>query len=258
MYHNVSNMLDSRRIRPFPIATRRHLDDVGWPYDDQPRFGQSGRLSLDWESMSSAEIWDALNLHWLDMEDWEIDAIQDLAEEFEEEELAAMEGDKTARGWKEPSSAPDDGITRVLFVCTGNTSRSAIADALGRSLAAEGVGVASAGTWAYDGSPASAKATAATAGMNIDLKNHRSRAISPKILKAADRIFVMTRRHVGEILRRAPWAKNKVETLVPGEDISDPHGGDIKLYRKTAERVAAGVRDRMAEIAETHNQRKQQ
>lgn len=150
--------------------------------------------------------------------------------------------------WAEPKSGSDDGAYRILMVCTGNTSRSAIADAAGRALAPPGVEVSSAGTHAWAGSRASEKATRAAADLGIDLSNHRSRELSAALLKAADEVWYMTERHAGDIEKAAPWAAPKLRRLDPNSDIADPHGGSMELYGETAEEVVKAVRTRMAAL----------
>jgi len=160
--------------------------------------------------------------------------------------LALREQDDSA--WPEPEPAPDDGRFRVLMVCTGNTSRSAIAHAAGKAAAPPGVLVGSAGTYARSGSPASGKATAAATELGLDLSAHRSRELSPGMLVAADEVWHMTERHAREILAVAPWAAPKLRRLDPNSDIADPHGGSAELYGETAEKVVRAVRTRMAAL----------
>jgi len=150
--------------------------------------------------------------------------------------------------WAEPEPDPDDGTHRILMVCTGNTSRSAIAGAAGRAMAPPGVEVSSAGTYARGGSPASKKATKAARDLGIDLSRHRSRELSAALLKAADEVWYMTERHADDIKATAPWAAAKLRRLDPNADIADPHGGSTELYGETAEKVVKAVRARMAAL----------
>jgi len=160
----------------------------------------------------------------------------------------ARGGDAWVRdpGWPEPPRRPADGKYRVLMVCTGNTSRSALAEAAAKASRPPWLLVASAGTYAFDGGPASQKASAAAAGMGLDLSRHRSSELAPGPLSAADEVWCMTRRHMDEVLAAAPWAAAKLRLLDPAGDIADPHGGDIAKYRGTAARVARAVRRRVS------------
>jgi protein-tyrosine-phosphatase len=149
-------------------------------------------------------------------------------------------------GWPEPPRRLADGKYRVLMVCTGNTSRSALAEAAAKASRPPWLLVASAGTYAFDGGPASRKASAAALGMGLDLSGHRSSELAPGPLAAADEVWCMTRRHMDEVLALAPWSAPKLRLLDPAGDIADPHGGDIAKYRETAARVAGAVRRRVA------------
>jgi len=150
------------------------------------------------------------------------------------------------RGWPQPPRRPADGKYRVLMVCTGNTSRSALAEAVAKVSRPPWLLVASAGTYAFEGTPASAKSSAAALGMGLDLSRHRSSELAPGPLAAADEVWCMTRRHMDEVLAAAPWAGPRLRLLDPAGDIADPHGGDAARYRATAERVARAVRRRVA------------
>jgi protein-tyrosine-phosphatase len=106
---------------------------------------------------------------------------------------------------------------KVLFVCTGNICRSAMAGALlRRSLSEAGnddIEIISAGTWALDGAPASGIAVDVLARRGIDLSSHRSRSLEVDDLRSADLVVAMTSVHVREIARIAPGAIDKVVLL---------------------------------------------
>src|SRR5438093_12265401 len=95
-----------------------------------------------------------------------------------------------------PSSEPG---LRILFVCTGNTCRSPMAAAaLELELGADAsrVEISSAGTAAWEGQPATALSLEVAARDGVDLGRHRSRRVTPDLLRAADRILVMEPSHV--------------------------------------------------------------
>lgn len=147
---------------------------------------------------------------------------------------------------------------RVLFVCTGNTCRSPLAEALLRHLAAKRLGVAadqvlahglcarSAGTGTMPGMPASAGAVAAAAELGIDLSGHRSSLVSDHLLRAADRILCLSPSHAAVVCELAPDAAERVELLDPaGGGVSDPFGAGVEVYRQTRNEIARHIEARL-------------
>lgn len=132
---------------------------------------------------------------------------------------------------------------KILFVCTGNTCRSAMAAAIFNDIAMKrdiDVMIESAGLAAPDGEAASLNAVKALAEMGIDLSYHRAKTLSPELIDIADVILTMTESHKAVI---SPYAPDKVFTLKEyvGEngDVADPYGGDIEIYRSTASELKA-------------------
>lgn len=141
----------------------------------------------------------------------------------------------------------------VLFVCTGNTCRSPMAAALYKKMLADRLGckvddlpalgqeVLSAGSFAFEGGPASPQAAQAVAQMGADLSGHRSRKLTEELIHSADLIFCMSRQHRQEVLARVPGASGKTFLLDEAGDISDPIGQDASAYREVAERIARSM-----------------
>ncbi|MDP4084248.1 MAG: low molecular weight protein arginine phosphatase [Bacillota bacterium] len=129
-------------------------------------------------------------------------------------------------------------MKRVLFVCTGNTCRSPMAEAILKSKNVEGVEVRSAGIFASNGNDASghAKEILTENKMNHD---HQSSSLTESEIKWATIILTMTSAHKEAIILKFPNASQKTFTLkeFTGEsenlDVSDPYGGDIHVYRRT-------------------------
>jgi protein-tyrosine phosphatase len=138
----------------------------------------------------------------------------------------------------------------VLFVCTGNTCRSPMAETLFRELVAErfgcradeierhGVVVASAGIAAWGGGKASTGALEAMRERGADLSGHESQPLTENLARQADMIWTMTASHRANILAQFPEVGGRVAMLSPDRhDVIDPIGGTLATYRKCAEQI---------------------
>jgi len=141
-------------------------------------------------------------------------------------------------------------VAHILFVCTGNTCRSALAEGLARArLGAEaGVTFESAGLYALDGAPATPHALSVAAEVGVDLGAHRARSVIAEIVEGADRVYVMTRAQGEGLAYLGSDVAGRVALLDPsGEEIPDPYGGDLAAYRLARDHIAAAIEARREE-----------
>lgn len=134
---------------------------------------------------------------------------------------------------------------KILFVCTGNTCRSAMAAAMMNDIAVKknlNVLIDSAGVFAEPGDRASEEAVHAMAVRGIDLTEHRAKPLTQEIIDMADVVLTMTEAHK-MILAQA--CGDKVYTLLEyagGKgDIADPFGGDFEEYNAAADEIYSAL-----------------
>lgn len=139
-------------------------------------------------------------------------------------------------------------MINVLFVCTGNTCRSPMAEGLFADLIRkwkiEGIRCESAGLAACPGDAPSENAVRAAKEMGVDISSHRSRQLSMPLAELTDLFVCMTSEHEQIIKSAIPDAK----TTVLSGGVSDPYCGDIWTYRKCVDKILDGFQDLVNEI----------
>jgi len=127
----------------------------------------------------------------------------------------------------------------LLFICGGNTCRSAMAETIARTALAGGRWrITSAGLNARPGTPMPGHAITALNELGTPAPgNHRARQVTPKLIDEAHTIYTMTTAHRDALLALAPHAAGKTICLDPDGDIPDPHDHSPTAYHDCATRI---------------------
>ncbi len=143
---------------------------------------------------------------------------------------------------------------KILFVCTGNTCRSFMAETIARDYIARikpetKIQIASAGTGCLPGEPASSKAVTVLQEMGLSKEDHRTTCLTETLVTEADLVLTMTESQQQFIRRMVPQARDKVWRLsqyalgaedgAEGiKDILDPFGCELEVYRACAQELS--------------------
>lgn len=138
-------------------------------------------------------------------------------------------------------------MMNIVFICTGNTCRSPLAEGLMKKLLADrgidSINVTSAGLAAYPGDEVSEKSVIAAEKYGVDISAHRSRRISEYML--SDSVFAcMTASHAQALV---PYLEEN-RLFILGGGVSDPYGGTQEIYDACAAQINGALPKLLAEI----------
>ena len=150
-----------------------------------------------------------------------------------------------------------DGPFRIMFVCTGNTCRSPMAEAIARTWledkGIDSVQVASAGILAGEGHPASDGARWAASEKGLNLDPHRATLLTEETIRASDLILTMSHSHRTVVEEHGGGGRTHRLKDYAGEhgDVQDPFGGPDHVYESTFREIESLVGQAMTRVMAT-------
>lgn len=132
-------------------------------------------------------------------------------------------------------------MTLILVVCTGNICRSPVAEALIRreleERALNEIHVESAGTYAWDGNPASEGSIIVAAENGLDLASHEAQSLTPDLVERSNLVLTMEFGHAAEVVRCGGGGRTHLLGEYAGlerheAEVDDPYGASLSAYRE--------------------------
>lgn len=144
-------------------------------------------------------------------------------------------------------------MIKLLFVCTGNTCRSPMAQGLCQKYVTENLltgrfACASAGVDVKEGAPISENAAIVMNEIGISMASHRAKGVTEEMMEEADYVFTMSGTHRSMLEALFPKQAYKVQVL--GHPIFDPYGQNLDFYRFSRDSLQDKVYRALDELVE--------
>lgn len=149
---------------------------------------------------------------------------------------------------------------KILFVCTGNTCRSPMAEGILKSMAKErnlDIKVGSAGVSVLPGDRAARNAIKTMADLGLDISKHSSSQMNYELAEEFDLILTMSNSHRDIILSEFPQTREKTFTLMDyaygnNGNVIDPFGGSLDMYEKTRDEIYEALEKILMKIIDSN------